>query len=105
MGIHIYYQTYTEESKIPKLSLISSQIRCHLRALSRIQLWRHDYMVEGYESGGYLLKVLTRECSLDTNAAVMNIRTTLMKLDEYIVENGTDLRAFEVYVRSQRDAL
>jgi hypothetical protein len=80
------------------------------QGIQRVQVWKDQYHLSTpqgrYEdSGGCLLKVIVRESYLGSNATANTIRTNLSMLDDYIMENGADLTAFNAYVRSQLDGL
>ena len=54
-------------------------------AKNKIELRKKEYVIDGTPSANLLIKVLVRECHLDTNATVSTIRANLSRLDEYIV--------------------
>ena len=76
-----------------------------IEGLQRVQLWRNHYELNSLVSGECLLKVIICESYLDSNATVSTVRLNLTNLDEYILSNGTDIVAFNVYVQSQVDGL
>ena len=76
-----------------------------VQGFQRVGVWKHQFKVNGQESGGALLKVVVRESYLDSNATESTIRLNLSNLDDYIRDNGTDLVAFNAYVQSQLDGL
>ena len=78
---------------------------CIMNSISRegrakITIWKNDYMVNGYPSGNLLLKVLMRECHLDTNATSGGIGEKLSSLDEYLPKVGYDVLKFNMYVKN-----
>ena len=54
-----------------------------------------------FAAGLCLLKVIIRESHLDSTATVSTTRLNLSSLDTYIMENGSDIVAFNEYVRTQ----
>jgi hypothetical protein len=75
------------------------------KGIQRVQIWHDQYRVDGRDSGGSLFKIITRESYLDSNATVSTIRLNLTNLDEYILNNGSDVVAFNAYVQGQVDGL
>ena len=67
---------------------------------AKITIWKRDYTVRGYPSGNLLLKVLIRECHLDTNATSGGIRAKLSSLDNYLPTVGYDVLKFNMYVKN-----
>jgi len=67
---------------------------------AKITIWKLDYMVRGYPSGNLLLKVLIRECHLDTNATSGGIRAKLSSLDAYLPTVGYDIMKFNIYIKN-----
>ena len=57
------------------------------------------------ESGLCLLKILIRECHLDSNATSSMIKTKLTNLDEYLSETNNDILKFNNHVRMLIDSL
>ena len=52
-----------------------------------------------------MLKVISQESYLDSNATVSTLHLNLTNLDEYVLSNGTDIVAFNAYVQSQVNGL
>lgn len=69
-------------------------------AKNKLLLRKNEYTVEGTPSANLLIKILVRECHLDTNATVATIRLNLTKLDEYIVTIGYDISKMNDYVQT-----
>ena len=69
-------------------------------AKNKIMLKRDEYTIDGQPSANLLIKILVRECHLDTNATVATIRNNLAKLDEYIVTVGYDIGKLNDYVQT-----
>ena len=67
---------------------------------NKILLKKEEYTVDGTPSANLLIKILVRECHLDTNATVSTIKNNLSKLDEYMVEVGYDISKVNDYVQS-----
>lgn len=67
---------------------------------AKITIWKKDYMLRGFPSGNLLLKVLIRECHLDTNATSGGIRAKLSSLDTYLPKVGYDILKFNMYVKN-----
>ena len=78
---------------------------CSTEGLHQVQLWHSQYEVVGQQSGECFLKIIVRESYLDLNATVTTMWLNLTNLDEYIMTNGSDIIAFNVYVQSQIDGL
>ena len=57
------------------------------------------------ESRICLLKILIRDCHLDSNATSSMIRTKLSNLDEYLTETNNDILKFNNHVRMLMDSL
>ena len=72
---------------------------------SKITMWKKDYWLNGYSSGNLLLKVLIRECHMDTNATIGSIRQKLSNLDTYLPTVGYNISKFNMYVSSQVEQL
>lgn len=75
------------------------------QGFQRVSVWKDQFKINGFDSGGCLLKVVVRESYLDSSATETTIRTNLSNLDDYIRDNGSDLVAFNAYVQSQLDGL
>jgi len=67
---------------------------------AKITIWEKDYTIRGYPSGNLLLKVMIRECYLDTNATSGGIRAKLSSLDAYLPTVGYDVLKFNMYVKN-----
>ncbi len=74
-------------------------------AKAKISIWRNDFWVGGYPSGNSLLKVVIRECHLDTNATVASIRQRLASLDTYLPTIDYDKGKLNMYVKTLLDQL
>ena len=68
-------------------------------AKTKMLLKQKEFTYEGVPSANMLIKILVRECYLDTNATVANIKNKLGKLDGYIVSIGYDITKMNDYVR------
>ena len=75
------------------------------KGIQQVQIWHDQYRVDERDSGGSLVNIITCERYLNSNATVLTIRLNLTNLDEYIVINGSDVVAFNVYVQGQVDGL
>ena len=71
-----------------------------LNGRSKITIWSQDYTVSGTVSGTALLKVILRESDIGTHATAAHIRMQLATLDEYIGTIDSDIKKFNVYVKS-----
>ena len=78
---------------------------CSTEGLRRVQLWHSQYEVAGQQSGECFLKIIVCESYLDSNVTVATMRLNLTNLDEYMTTNGSDIVAFNAYVRSQINGL
>jgi len=74
-------------------------------AKAKINIWKDDYWVEGSPSGNLLMKVVIRECHLDTNATVASIRQRLSSLDTYLPTIDYDVGKLNMYVKTLLDQL
>jgi len=64
----------------------------------KVTIWKKHYFAKGLPSGNLLLKVLIRECYLDTNATSGAIRKRLSSLDTYLPTVGYNITKFNLYV-------
>ena len=69
-------------------------------ARAKVIIWRDDYWCTDLPSGNLILKIIIRECHLDTNATIAGIRNRLSSLDSYISTVDYDIRKFNMYVKS-----
>ena len=53
-------------------------------AKAKINIWRNNYWVNRNPSGNLLVKVVIRECHLDTKASIASIRQRLASLNTYL---------------------
>ena len=74
-------------------------------AKAKINIWRDDYWVNGNPSGNLLVKVVIRECHLDTNATIASIRQRLASLDTYLPTIDYDIGKLNMYVKTLLDQL
>jgi len=69
---------------------------------NKITVYKHDYTVPvtggTMTSGAALLKIIIRECHIDTRATVRQIRSKLMSLPSYLASINQDIPAFNRYV-------
>jgi len=74
-------------------------------AKAKVNIWRSDFWANGYPSGNLLVKVVIRECHLDTNATVASIRQRLASLDTYLPTIDYDIGKLNMYVKTLLDQL
>ena len=74
-------------------------------ANAKIDIWRDDFWTNTLPSGNMLLKVIIRECHLDTNATVASIRQRLSSLDVYLPTIDYDIGKLNMYVKTLLDQL
>ena len=72
---------------------------------AKLTIWKKEYRCGQLPSGNLLLKVLIRECHLDTNATVGGIRNRLSALDSYLPTVGYNITKFNMYVKNLVDQL
>ena len=72
---------------------------------AKLTIWKCEYRCMNLPSGNLLLKVLIRECHLDTNATVGGIRNRLSALDTYLPTVGYNITKFNMYVKNLVDQL
>ena len=72
---------------------------------AKLTIWKREYRCGSLPSGNLLLKVLIRECHLDTNATVGGIRNRLSALDTYLPTVGYNITKFNMYVKNLVDQL
>ena len=72
---------------------------------AKLTIWKKEYRCGQLPSGNLLLKVLIRECHLDTNATVGGIRNRLSALDLYLPTVGYNITKFNMYVKNLVDQL
>ena len=84
---------------------------CLMNSLSpeakvKISIWRDDFWENGLPSGNFLMKVVIRECHLDTNATVASIRQRLSSLDTYLPSTiDYDIGKLNMYIKTLLDQL
>ena len=76
-----------------------------LECKAKLTIWKREYRCQQLPSGNLLLKVLIRECHLDTNATIGGIRNRLSKLDTYLPIVGYNITKFNMYVKNLVDQL
>ena len=74
-------------------------------AKAKINIWRNNYWVNRNPSGNLLVKVVIRECHLDTNATIASIRQRLPSLDTYLPTIDYDIGKLNMYVKTLLDQL
>ena len=67
---------------------------------AKISIWSTQYTVNGYPAGVPLLKVILREADVDTQATAAYIRQQLASLDDYMRQVDSDIKKFNVHVKS-----
>ena len=72
---------------------------------AKLTIWKREYRCNGLPSGNLLLKILIRECHLDTNATVGGIRNRMNQLDTYQPTVGYNITKFNMYVKNLVDQL
>ena len=115
------YSTITlEQVRRHEESYISTQTRnaqdsnllykCIMNSISteckaKLTIWKKEYRCGQLPSGNLLLKVLIRECHLDTNATIGGIRNQLSALDSYLPTMGYNITKFNMYMKNLVDQL
>ena len=84
--------------------------KCIMNSISieckaKLTIWKQEYKCRQLPSGNLLLKVLIRECHLDTHATVGGIRNRLSTLDTYLPTIGYNITKFNMYVKNLVDQL
>ena len=74
-------------------------------AKSKVNILRNEFLVDGHPSGNLLVKVVIRECHLDTNATIASIRQRLASLDTYLPTIDYDIGKLNMYVKTLLDQL
>ena len=69
-------------------------------ARDKITISQKDYWCNNLPSGNLLLKVMIRECQLDTNATTRTIRYRLSHLDDYLPTVSHDISRLNMYVKT-----
>ena len=64
----------------------------------KVNLYRPDFTVNGRPSGALLLKVIIRECRIDTRATIRHIRSKLSALPSYLASTNYNIPEFNRYV-------
>ena len=67
---------------------------------AKISIWNTQYTVNGYPAGVPLLKVILREADVDTQATAAYIRQQLASLDDYMRQVDSDIKKFNIHVKS-----
>lgn len=83
---------------------------CLLNSLSKeakdaVTLKKRDYLVNGYNSGVALLKVICMCAHVDTNATVLALKSKLQNLPEYMKSVNSDIEQFNNHVSEVNIAL
>lgn len=95
-----YIDSPTRNTQDTNLSYECSMNSISKEGRAKITIWKRDYMLRGYPSGNLLLKVLIRECHLDTNATSGGIRAKISSLNTYLPKVGYDILKFNMYVKN-----
>ena len=100
-----YIDTPTRDAQDTNLlyECIMNSISTECKA--KLTIWKDAYRTRQLPSGNLLLKVLIRECHLDTNATVGGIRNRLSALDTYLPTVGYNISQFNMYVKNLVDQL
>ena len=100
-----YIATHTRNAQDSNLlyECIMNSISAECKA--KLTIWKQEYRCRHLPSGNLLLKVLIRECHLDTNATVGGIRNRLSTLDVYLPTVGYNITKFNMYVKNLVDQL
>ena len=100
-----YISTQTRNAQDSNLlyECIMNSISTECKA--KLTIWKKEYRCGQLPSGNLLLKVLIRECHLDTNATVGGIRNRLSALDSYLPTVGYNITKFNMYVKNLVDQL
>lgn len=67
---------------------------------AKISIWDSDYTIDGQMAGVPMLKVIIRESDIDTQATAAYIRQQLSSLDEYMSTIDSDIKQFNIHVKS-----
>ena len=100
-----FITTHSHNSQNSRILFDLLNNSCSTEGLCQVQLWHSQYEVAGQQSGECFLKIIVHKSYLDLNATVATMRLNLTNLDEYIMNNGSDIVAFNAYVHSQIDGL
>ena len=100
-----YLNTQTRNAQDSNLlyECIMNSISTECKA--KLTIWKKEYKCDNLPSGNLLLKILIRECHLDTNATVGGIRNRLSALDTYLPTVGYNITKFNMYVKNLVDQL
>ena len=84
---------------------VTQLYHCLMASLSssgraKISIWSTQYIVNGYPAGVLLLKVILREADVDTQATAAYICQRLASLDNYMHQVDSDIKKFNVHVKS-----
>ena len=96
-------QTRNAQDSNPLYECIMNSISTECKA--KLTIWKKEYRCGNLPSGNLLLKILIRECHLDTNATVGGIRNRLSALDSYLPTVGYNITKFNMYVKNLVDQL
>lgn len=71
------------------------------KALTKVNMYEEEYIIENQCSGVHLLRVIIRESNVDTPETIRNIRTQLSSLDQYMIHLQDDnIETFNQHVRT-----
>ena len=70
------------------------------KASAKINLWKEQYTIQGFDSGLLLLKVIIQESSIDTTATISATRTKLSNLHPALPNLKHSILDFNDYVKS-----
>ena len=100
-----YISTHTRDAQDTYLLYECIMNLLSPEAKAKVSIWRDDYWVDRLLSGNLLLKVVIRECHLDTNATITSIRQRLASLDTYLSTVDYDIGKLNMYVKAMLDQL
>ena len=72
---------------------------------AKLTIWKKEYRCGQLPYGNLLLKVLIRECHLDTNATIGGIQNWLSALDSYLPTMGYNITKSNMYMKNLVDQL
>ena len=100
-----YISTHTRDAQDTYLLYECIMNSLSPEAKAKVSIWRDNYWVDGLPSGNLLLKIVIRECHLDTNATITSIRQRLASLDTYLPTVDYDIGKLNMYVKAMLDQL
>lgn len=97
-GTYISTRTRMAQDSIILYHMLWNSLSATGRA--KVGIKSEDYVLGGITAGIPFLKVIIDDSGIETHATVSNIRTQLSKLDEYMTSVDSDIKKFNIHVKT-----